>query len=297
MKILIVGSKGFIGSHMVAYLRGLGNRVFGCDLATGYGEVDYFQVNPSDPSFRKVFQQERFDICLNCSGAAHVGDSFADPLRDFTLNTLNVFKLLQSVKEFQPECRFVNLSSAAVYGNPASLPVQESFVRRPISPYGEHKVFAESILQEFATYYGIRCISLRIFSAFGPGLRKQLFWDLYHKMAQSDTIELHGTGAETRDFIYIDDLCQSIAMVATATEDFAIVNIANGKQVSIEHAVSVFCNAIGWKGTVRFNNMVKEGDPLIWEADITRLRSLGYRQKVSFEEGIDRYVKWANGIQ
>ena len=98
------------------------------------------------------------------------------------LNVSNVFKQLDAIRKFQPGCKYINLSSAAVYGNPESLPISEDHHLDPISPYGNHKKMAEEVCADFYTNYRIPTCSLRIFSAYGAGLQKQLFWDLgYHK--------------------------------------------------------------------------------------------------------------------
>jgi dTDP-glucose 4,6-dehydratase/UDP-glucose 4-epimerase len=83
----------------------------------------------------------------------------------------------------------------------------------PISPYGYHKLAAENLCKEFNDIYNIQTLIVRIFSAYGPGLKKLLFWDLHQKSLSSDKVELFGTGEETRDFIFIDDLVKALELV------------------------------------------------------------------------------------
>ena len=112
-------------------------------------------------------------------------NSFKDPLFDFNLNVFNVFKILEAIKLFNDKCKFVNLSSAAVYGNPDILPIIETSTILPISPYGFHKSISETIVKEYYSVYKIQSISLRVFSVYGEYLKKQLFWDLYNKILNS----------------------------------------------------------------------------------------------------------------
>ena len=182
MKILIIGSRGFIGHHLFSYFSEKGNEVWGTDVVDDYiNKERYFLIDASNSDYSSVFQSAEFDLCVNCSGAANVPESLKNPLRDYYLNTVNVFKILEAIRKFQPACKFINLSSAAVYGNPKQMPVKEDARPDPLSPYGFHKLQAEQICKEFYDFYNIRTCSLRIFSVYGPGLKKQLFWDLYNK--------------------------------------------------------------------------------------------------------------------
>ena len=193
---------------------------------------------------------------------------------------------------YSSNCKFINLSSAAVYGNPLSLPIYENDALHPVSPYGKHKKMAEEICAEFTNDFGLKTCNLRIFSAYGAGLKKQLLWDLYQK-SLTGNIELFGTGDETRDFIYIDDLLDVINLVANkATFDATCLNVANGIQVKIKDLVSLYLQELNFKGELNFIGSNRKGDPLNWEADITQIRSFGYQQNVSLEKGLEKYVEW-----
>jgi dTDP-glucose 4,6-dehydratase/UDP-glucose 4-epimerase len=299
MKALIIGSKGFIGGHVLQYFKMNQIPVLGCDVVTEYEDEDYVQIDATNSNYHKLFEKNKISICINCSGAASVPLSLNNPLKDFNLNTVNVFKILDAIREYQPDCKFINLSSAAVYGNPTELPIKEKVSFSPISPYGIHKMQAEQICQEFHNFYNIKTCSLRIFSAYGEGLKKQLFWDLFQKFSKNNSIELFGTGNETRDFIYIDDIAQAIyCVVQNADFKGEAINIANGEELSINTIANLFCNEFTReKKKITFNNKVKTGDPLNWRADITILKSFGYEKKNSIEEGIKNYILWAKGNQ
>ena len=293
MKILIIGSKGFIGFHVFEYFKKQNFEVLGCDVVTDYVSQEYIQIDATNSDYHTIFENNRIDVCINCSGAASVPLSLQFPLKDFSLNTLNVFKILEAIKTYQPKCKFINLSSAAVYGNPESLPITENATLHPLSPYGIHKMQAEQICKEFHTYYDIATCSLRLFSAYGEGLKKQLFWDLYQKFLNNDTIELFGTGNESRDFIHVDDIVSAIHhVIQKAAFCGEEINIANGEEFTIQFVAALFHKNFDNNKTIRFNNQVKQGDPLNWRADISKLQSLGYSQKVSIKSGIQRYIDW-----
>ncbi|MBN1185293.1 MAG: NAD-dependent epimerase/dehydratase family protein [Bacteroidales bacterium] len=297
-KFLIIGSKGFIGTHLSAHLESSGYEVWGADVIVDYETThQYHLIDASNPGFHEVFKSESYDICINCSGAANVSDSLKHPHRDFQLNTSIVFKLLEAIRVYQPGCKFINLSSAAVYGNPQSLPIQENSALEPISPYGYHKLMSERICEEFHRFFGLNTCSLRIFSAYGEGLRKQLFWDLFQKAKQNDEITLYGTGHESRDFIYIDDLIQAIMAAAINTKCAGqSINVANGREVYIKDCVEIFYGLFEKPVNFQFSQQVKKGDPNNWVADISTLKDLGYKQKYSLEEGLKNYYRWIRSI-
>jgi len=294
MRYLIVGSKGFIGRHLKKHLENEENIVWGADVVTDYADSErYFLIDASNSDYRSIFELEQFDVCINCSGAASVPDSILHPLRDYNLNTVNVFKLLDAIQSYQPKCKFINLSSAAVYGNPLNMPIAEGAEAKPVSPYGIHKFQSEQICNEFYRYFNIQTCSLRIFSAYGDGLQKQLFWDLYKKAKSCIPFTLYGTGNESRDFIYITDLVKAIELVALSSTFTAdVINLANGKEIFIKDAVSIFFSLFKTEINYSFSGEERPGDPINWVADISKLKELGYKPSFDLESGLKHYYKW-----
>jgi UDP-glucose 4-epimerase len=294
MKVIIIGSKGFIGNHLLNFYLEEGNEVWGADVVVDYIEKErYFLIDASNSDYSSIFQTLQYDICINCSGAANVPDSLKNPLQDYYLNTVNVFKILEAIRRYQPACRFINLSSAAVYGNPLQLPIKEDDVPNPLSPYGIHKLQAEQICKEFHDFYSIKTCSVRIFSVYGPGLKKQLFWDLYNKVTTGTPFSLYGTGYESRDFIHVLDLMKAIELVTkNASFNADVFNIANGREILIKDAVLVFFKFFNQDIKYSFSGDKREGDPLNWLADISKLKSLGYQPAFDIETGLQSYYEW-----
>jgi len=292
MKILIIGSKGFIGSHCVDYFKSKNDDIWQADVNEST-DTNFYKIERQNPDFTVVFRDNKFDVCINASGSAHVGFSFENPTIDFELNVVNVQKILVAIRDYNSNCKFINFSSAAVYGNPQVLPIIEESVCKPLSPYGFHKLQSELLLTEYHNFFGLNTCSLRVFSAYGPKLKKQLFWDLYQKSLKSDAISLYGTGNETRDFIYIDDLMQIIDLVIqNTTFKGTIYNVANTIETTIANAAQIFMNEFCPEKKLAFNGKIKVGDPTNWVADISKLKEIGYQQKISIEEGLKRYVAW-----
>jgi dTDP-glucose 4,6-dehydratase/UDP-glucose 4-epimerase len=293
-KVLVVGSKGFIGSHAYRYFSDQADILcWACDVVVDYTDECYFVIDSSNSDFNEIFELESFDYCLNCSGAASVPDSLKHPLRDFSLNTYNVAKLLEAIRKHNPQCRFLNLSSAAVYGNPMGLPIVEASAGQPVSPYGQHKLMAEILCQQYFQYFGVATCCLRIFSAYGPGLQKQLLWDIFQKSLQGDSITLFGTGQESRDFVFVDDIIQAIDLVLKQGEFTGqAYNLASGEETTIKGIATVLLEALGYEGTIAFSGNARLGDPVNWRADISRLKKLGFTPQFSIQQGTAVYAKW-----
>lgn len=297
MKVLVIGSKGFIGSYLVDYFWELGFDVWQCDVVTDYTQEKYFQIDATNSDFGAIFEQQRYDVCVNCSGAASVPESIKHPHRDFVLNTANVYAILNAIHTHNSGCKYINLSSAAVYGNPQQLPITEEHQVAPMSPYGFHKVMAEQIVKEFAIEFNEKVCSLRIFSAFGAGLKKQIFWDMNKKMNESNNAVFWGTGEESRDFIHVRDIVRIIKLVIdNASFCGETINVANGIQTRIADAVSIFAHLKAYKGAISFNGIVREGDPRFWQADISIIKKWGYKESVSLEQGLKDYIEWIEKI-
>ncbi len=299
MKILVVGAAGFIGAHLVEYFLKRGDYVTGCDIVNvDCAAHQFFVIDPKQQDFSNLFKKNIYDFCINASGSASVTFSIENPAEDFRLNVSNVNSLLHAIRVFNPGCSFINFSSAAVYGNPKVLPIHENTPLSPLSPYGFHKMISEQICFEFYKLYKIKTISLRVFSAFGPELKKQLFWDLYNKSKTSKSIRLFGTGRESRDFIYISDLCLAVDMLMKNAKFCGqAINIASGTEISISDVAGKFLNAIDPSLTFTFSGEEKKGDPTNWRADISELKKLGFVSQTSFDEGITQMLSWLKNEQ
>lgn len=286
-KLLVIGVNGFIGNHITKMLS---NQYQITGVASKPHALvhtilaDKYNWNPST-----IFKNEKFDFCINAGGSSSVGWSFDHKEEDYLLNVVNTEKLVAAITQFNPTCKLVQLSSAAVYGNPERLPLAENHPLKPISPYGRHKMQSEQLI----SYSSVKSVNLRIFSTYGPGLKKQLFWDILQKAQKNDIIDLFGTGMETRDFIYIDDLVLAISLIMKkSTFDGSAINVASGISTPISIAANSLINSYNTAFKLQFNNIQKEGDPLYWEADIAKLKEYGFDIKHTIHDGLKTYANW-----
>ncbi|UZP66891.1 NAD-dependent epimerase/dehydratase family protein [Desulfovibrio mangrovi] len=291
--VLVTGVNGFIGSN-VARVLGADCRVVGIGRSAGKPDDSldgYRQMALPDPGLADLLRDLRPDAVIHCAGRGSVPFSINNPAADFDAGPRLVTHVLDAMRLAGIRARFFFPSSAAVYGNPKSLPVAETSPLQPISPYGYHKVLSESIIQQYCQLYGQEYVILRVFSCYGEGLAKQLLWDAAVK-ATEGTLELFGTGEETRDFIHVHDLAHVVSLLIAQETANAVLNVAGGRQVSVREIVELLVRKLELDVPVHFNGQVRTGDPLRWQADISRLKSLGGGTSLSLEEGVQRFAEW-----
>lgn len=283
MKIAITGAGGFIGSALRAYHQSLGHEVHAISRSL-----------ITEPGCYGFFQALQPDILIHAAGRSSVPDSVNDPAADFKSGPPVVFQLLDTLRQHSPKTTFIFLSSAALYGNPARLPIREDDKISPISPYGFHKYQSELIVEEFAKLYNMSTASARIFSAYGAGIRKQLLWDICCKAASNEEIPLLGTGNEARDFIHVQDICRALQVVWEQQSNLTgqPINVCSGNFTFISEIASMIALCFPHKPKIRFTGSSLPGAPARWQGDCTWLRERGFQSTVSLEDGVSQYVQW-----
>ena len=299
--ILVTGARGFLGSHSCQYFGQRGHSITGVDkFAPPLLSSDiypnllrFYEIHLPDDTFISILREFQPDLLIHCAGSASVPYSMQEPHDDFKQSAGVTAFILEALRKHLPACHFIFLSSAAVYGNPNMLPISEETPCQPISPYGYHKYMCEMLCQEYASIYGIKSAILRIFSAYGERLRKQALFDLCRKFTDpsSKTVEVYGTGNETRDFIHAIDIAQSIDWIFKAGAS-GIFNIASGIQTPISTIADLIKQSLKSDKDIAYSGLSRPGDPLHWQADISRLSALGFVPKISLPEGIMSYSHW-----
>lgn len=292
--VLITGAAGFIGVKLVSLFKERGYNVFGWDrtIAENVDTIDMLDEKAIITALQEIFPS----IVIHCAGSADVGKSVQYPEMDYAGNVTITHNLLFALHKLKMEkTRVVFLSSAGVYGNPTSLPITEDMQVNPLSPYALHKVMCEDMCRYFKNNYGMDIKIARIFSAYGAGLRKQIFWDMHKKVKETGRLEMFGTGNESRDYIHVDDVVYALYLLATTNSKDMIFNVANGEEITIRQATEWFADCAGIeRDKIIFNKCVREGDPLNWKANISGIKKLGYKKSIDMVDGLQKYVEWLN---
>jgi UDP-glucose 4-epimerase len=296
--IWITGAAGFIGGAAARHFAAHGWRVVGFDRRRPDIQLPTagFHVAPIEAWILEAAVKALGppDAVFHGAGTGTVGQaqSAPDQARRDTVGTTET--LMTSLAKLAPGCRVVYPSSAAVYGNATDDPIREDSALAPISVYGKLKQETEAVCRAAAADKAIGVGIARFFSVYGPGLRKQLPWELGQKLLKGgEAATLFGTGRETRDFLYIDDAIRLIhALIETIAAGVTVVNGGTGLATTIADFALAFSRALGVSGTIGFSGEVKVGDPTHFRASTRKLESLGFAAKTELRDGLARYAEW-----
>lgn len=288
----VTGAGGFIGGHVAAALERSGWRV----AALG-------RKSPPDPWPQGALRREGLadvvevagtpEVVVHCAGTGSVRAAEADPEAERLRTVGGLIEVLSFMSELAPGARLILLSSAAVYGEGEAPKDEVTTPLQPISAYGEHKRIAEATALES----GLDVAVVRFFSIYGPGLRKQLFWDLCGRlMADPETLCLGGTGEERRDFLYIDDAVDLIGRLIAAGSPPPVVNGGSGRATTVREAAGTLIAALGARAQLSFSGEVRPGDPKVLVADTTRAEALGFGPRTRLDDGLARFAAWARPL-
>lgn len=302
--VLITGGFGFLGRAVAAKLKKQGYRVVGIgrgrwpsEEALQSGFDVWLDAGVSLPSLMTL--HEPFELVVHCAGNGSVGYSLTNPLQDFYKTVQGTAELLEYMRITKSAALLVYPSSAGVYGAKDDVPIKEGDSLNPISPYGQHKKIVEDLLQSYSRTYSIRIAIIRFFSIYGAGLTKQLLWDASRKLrfAQDGRAVFWGTGNETRDWISSEDAAELVFLVSKTKEQFCVLNGAAGIRVTVRDTLDLLQSSLGTKIEIAFNNVVRDGDPRYYHADVSQAIALGWQPLVKLPQGIQNYVKWLLGHQ
>jgi UDP-glucose 4-epimerase len=303
MTVWITGANGFIGRYLVRQLadadqivHGLGHGAFGdsdrrhLGLQTWLnGEIDAANLNALAamhglPS--KIF---------HLAGGSSVGLSIELPFEDFSRTVATTARLLEWLRNSAPGCLLVVASSAAVYGADHIGPISETAILAPVSPYGDHKLIMEQLCRSYARCFGINSVIVRLFSVYGPNLRKQLLWDVCSRLSQcGPTLTLGGTGAEIRDWTDVRDVVRLLARVGElpSRDRYRVINGGSGKATDVASIANMLVRNFGSKAAVSYSGVARPGDPKSLLADDSALRRIEFEWRIPVDRGIADYVMW-----
>jgi UDP-glucose 4-epimerase len=307
---LVTGVAGFIGSSLAERLLQSGHAVVGIDAFTDYYPRAHKQRNLEDLLGRPGFSfyeenllsadlAERLrgiDVVFHLAAQPGVrkswGETFATYLDD---NVAATQRLLEAVRG-AAVTRFVFASSSSVYGNASELPVRETTLPQPISPYGVTKLAAEHLCGVYAHAFGVPAVSLRYFTVYGPRQRPDMAFSRFVRAILSDgEIELYGDGEQTRDFTFVSDAVAATVAAAAADLDGGagrVYNVGGGSRVTVNHVIGLLERITGKRARI-VRRPAQPGDARDTFADCSAARGdLGYRPAVALEAGLDALVRW-----
>ena len=306
--ILITGAHGFIGKHLARSLAASGHRVCGVghgiwpeSEAATWGVTQWLNGD-IQPSNLRLLQQAAGtpDVVYHLAGGSSVGVAVSNPREDFFRTVATTAELLDWLRLDAPTAHLVAVSSAAVYGAGHSGQIGEDAPLDPFSAYGHHKRMMEDLCRSYASGYGLRVSVARLFSVFGPGLKKQLLWDLCSRLAAgANPLTLGGTGAELRDWTDVRDVVRALALLGNRAPDLLTVcNVGTGVGSSVQQIATQLLHhwrddAVGSaETTLQFSGRSRTGDPFSLVARPGSLQVLGFEWHIPVAQGLANYVRW-----
>lgn len=298
--VVILGAAGFVGRYAARAFAGRGCRVLGLGHGSWseaewrqWGLAEWLNADIGIESLDRIAGQDVPHCIVHCGGSGAVSFSYANPLQDFERATSSTAAVLEWIRLCAPgKCRFVLVSSAAVYGDQGDSDATENSVRAPISPYGVHKLAAESLCESYSRFFGVSSSVVRLFSVYGEGLRKQLLWDALNKFS-NDQNQFFGTGNELRDWIHVEDAARLLALAGLRSQSHFEVYNGGFEHATTRELLAQLAFEFGYKRDIVFNGETHKGNPRRLTSDCGHTsRLLSWTPTIRLSEGLARYATW-----
>ncbi|MDX9699774.1 MAG: NAD-dependent epimerase [Rhodocyclaceae bacterium] len=329
MKILVTGTAGFIGSHVAQRLLARGDEVVGIDNLNDYYDVSLKQARlarfADDPRYTHVhadladraaieaaFKQHRPQRVINLAAQAGVRYAAENPHVYVSSNVTGFLHVLEGCRHHCIE-HLVYASTSSVYGANRAMPFSEHHAtEHPLTLYAASKKANEMMAHSYAHLYGLPCTGLRFFTVYGPWGRPDMALFLFTRaILAGEPIQVFNHGRHKRSFTYIDDIAEGVVRAldrvpgkdagwdamhpdpaSSAVAPYRLYNIGNEEMVDLLRYIEVLEACLGRKAQMQMLPL-QPGDVPDTEADVSALIArVGYRPKVTVEEGVARFVDW-----
>jgi UDP-glucose 4-epimerase len=296
MNFLITGAAGFLGATLANHLSKQGHQVRGIDdLSTGdkaalSPDVHFTRGDVNDrPKLWTLLQD--VDVVYHLAARVSVPESVLYPREYNAANVGGTVSLMEAMRDVGVR-RVVMASSGAVYGDLGAQPIKEDSPPNPRSPYAVSKLAAEHYIRTIGRLWGMETVSLRIFNAYGPGQRLPVSHPpvvphFIKQTLRNGSLVVHSDGAQTRDYVYVDDVVSALVAAMTAPNlDGEVINIGSGVETSVRDLVNAVTKIVPGKAEVIYNPRVSGGVSRM-RADLTLAKQkLSYTPSVSLEDGL-----------
>jgi len=309
MKVLVTGGAGFIGSHLVERLLEAGHEVDVLDEFNDYYDprikrdnlhavAERIEIHEADirdaAAVDRIISTGRYGSIIHLAARAGVRPSIKEPRLYIDTNIIGTYNLLEAARKAGIR-RFVCASSSSVYGVLKTAPFREDMaLTETISPYAATKLAAEQLCSNYSYLYGMRTISLRFFTVYGPRQRPDL---AIHKFTryihEGRPIDQYGDGSTRRDYTYVDDIIQGVMACLTYDGKLCdVFNLGESQTTTLTALIQAIEETLGKKAII--NRMPDQpGDVPLTYADISKARSLlNYHPTTKIKDGIPKFVDW-----
>ena len=309
MKFLIIGGLGFIGSHLtesltkndhdVEILTKTLSKKSNVNILDKKIKIEKIDIT----NFRKLgrcIEQFKPDVIIHLAGNTSHSKSFEEPLKDVDSNAKSTLFMLEKIRELDLKCRFLLGSTFIVIGKPKKLPVNENTPCNPTTIYGTNRLASEYFCKIYHDVYGLDTNIFRITNSYGP--REQIIPKknavnfLIYKAFKKEKISIYNKGMFFRDFIYVDDVISGINIILKNGKSGELYWISSGKKTWFYQFGNILEKITGCKvkysETPTYTKKVDVGNFVV---NNSKLKSLGWKQKVNLEKGIKKTLEYFTG--
>ncbi len=299
MSVLVTGGAGFIGSHLADELVARGKEVVILDdLSAGKKE------NVNKKARLAIKNIVRGDINGIFNGVDTVFHLAADPLvkesaenpgNSFDINVVGTFRVLEACRKNDVE-KIVFTSTSTVYGDAKTIPTPETALLEPISNYAASKLANEAFVSSYCHTYGMNGVSLRYANIFGPRGTHGVMKDFFIKLKKDGKkLEILGDGNQDKSYLFVDD-CVKASLLASEKNSRAydVFNVGSSEKVKVKRLAEMLCEELGVSPEFVFTGGRRGwvGDVPVMLLDTKKIRSLGWKEKTNFREGVKKYLAW-----
>ena len=309
MKFLLIGGLGFIGSHLAESLIKNGHNIK--ILTKTFSKKSNIKILNKKikiekidiTNFRKLgrcIEQFKPDVIIHLAGNTSHSKSFEEPLKDVDSNAKSTLFMLEKIRELDLKCRFLLGSTFIVIGKPKKLPVNENTPCNPTTIYGTNRLASEYFCKIYHDVYGLDTNIFRITNSYGP--REQIIPKknavnfLIYKAFKKEKISIYNKGMFFRDFIYVDDVVSGINIILKNGKSGELYWISSGKKTWFYQFGNILEKITGCKvkysETPTYTKKVDVGNFVV---NNSKLKSLGWKQKVNLEKGIKKTLEYFTG--
>lgn len=306
-KFLVAGGAGFIGSHIVDKLLEGGAEVTVLDNLYA-GQMENIEQHKKNRNLHLVKGDVRnlghvkrlvrnVDAVFNDAAVVSVPRSVENPLLASDVNINGALNLLKASLDSGVK-RFVQASSASVYGDTSTLPLQENMASKPISPYAVSELAAENYAKVFHSVYGLKTVCLRYFNVYGPRQTYSAYSGattiFLNQLMRNQPPTINGDGEQTRDFVYVEDVVSANMLALTRKNAVGeVFNVATGEAASINKLVQTLQKTMGKMHLKPIHKEPRLGDIRHSYASIEKAkRILGYEPVFTLEKGLEKLADW-----
>jgi nucleoside-diphosphate-sugar epimerase len=286
-KILITGSSGFLGKHLINSMQN-SQKIIGWSNNNQQTKLKNFEHTKIDLTSKNISIKSKISSIIHLAAISDVKYCNSNPSLCSDINILGTKKMLEICRK--KDANFIFASTSHVYGQPKKNPICEKEDIKPNSIYAATKIIGENMCESYAKTYGLDISVLRFFSLYGPNSPKHnVIYNIINQYKSNSKIKI-GNLKPKRDFLYVDDAINAIKIINKNQKGFQILNVGSGKSFSIEKICEKIEKIMKRKMKIEIDqNKIRKNDILEIRCDNKKIKKMfGWKPQIPLEKGLEK---------